>query len=590
MHIKYYPVRGTDDKKAYIVRNVRGAKGAREVVETYPSVNALAAEHGDYKAFLAGRLAELESEGERAKEEALSITIDPNETMDARGETKLWRNTGYLFLQKAYHDLGIEPYLNSWKSASKARFAYSLNDAFRLMVFARVTDPCSKLATARKKDDYAEDFAVTEDDLYDCLGRADKFSRGLTRRLASRCRELLKAEGGGEAIYYDCTNFYFECQRADGERGLRDYGVEKNHRPDPIVEYGLLLDGGGFPVGSCCFRGNESEKTSLIPLLEQAGEESTRARVIVADAGLNTEANKDAIHGSGRNYIFCQSPKQMSKDNAERVANDEGSWLFYDGGKKKVKSLWITRSNGRKERMVVRWDKASADFANAVVDDRVERAKSFIKSPSKLSLKNCQDGKQYIKRIAYDPETGEVSREKSALLLDEGKIAEERKWAGYIVYVTDIPREEDLDRDFVKAEREGHRVVPEDDLGIVGIAGRRNDIEACFREMKSSMDARPIFVRTAEHIRGHLFTVYVALTLLMYIRKRYAPGVTPDQLIEAIQRTGLATLDERKRIYQSTYYSPVVEQLRRSTGLDLLNRKHMTWPMLKETIAKSKSR
>ena len=71
----------------------------------------------------------------------------------------------------------------------------------------------------------------------------------------------------------------------------------------------------------------------------------------------------------------------------------------------------------------------------------------------------------------------------------------------------------------------------------------------------------------------------------LFLQKAYH-----DLGIEAIQRTGLAALDERKRIYQSTYYSPVVEQLRRSTGLDLLKRQHMTWPMLKETIAKSKSR
>lgn len=589
MHIKYYPIRGMGDQKAYIVKNVRGSKGAREIVETYPSVNALAAEHGDYRAFLRGRVAALEAEAASAEEEALAITIDPGETMDAGGETKLWRNTGYLILQKAYYDLGVEAYLNNWKHASGARFAYSLNDAFRLMVFSRVADPCSKLATARKKDDYAEGFDVSEDDLYDCLGRADLFSRGLTRRLSARCRELL-GEGGGDAIYYDCTNFYFEIQGPDGGKGLRDYGVEKNHRPDPIVEYGLLLDGGGYPIGSCCFRGNQSEKTSLLPLLEDAGEEAARVRIVVADAGLNTEANKDAIHGSGRNYVFCQSPKSLSADNAERVVNDEGGWAFYDGGRKKAKSLWIERSNGRRERMVVRWDKASADFMNATIDARVERAGKFIKSPSRLSLRNCQDGKQYIRKIAFDPKTGEVSRERSVLSLSEEEIAKDRKYAGYVVYVTDIPRAEDMDEDFVKEGREGHRVVPQDDLGIVGIAGRRNDIEACFREMKSSMDARPIFVRTPGHIRGHLFTVYVALTLMMYIRKRYAPGVTPRELIEAVQRVGLTTLDERRRIYQSTYYSPIVEQLRRSTGLDLLNRKYMTWPMLKETIAKSKSR
>ncbi len=589
MHIKYYPVRGSDDKRAYIVRNVRGAK-ARDVVERYGSVKALEKEHGDAKAFLEARARELEKAEEGEVGGACSITIDPGAVFDPGADAKLWKNTGYLFLQKAYYDLGIEPFLNKWKHESGLRIGYSLNDAFRLMVYSRVIDPCSKAATARKKDDYAEPFDLTEDDLYDCLGRADDFSARMTARLSSACRELMpKAEIGGDAVFYDCTNFHFECEEADGEGGLRDFGVEKNHRPDPIVEYGLLLDGSGFPLGSCCFRGNESEKRSLIPLLAEAGEEATKARIIVADAGLNTEANKDAIHGSGRNYIFCQSPRMLSAENAEKALEDEG-WTVYDGGRKKVRSVWVQRSNGREERLVVRFDQASADFVNKAVDKRVERAKKLMKSPSRLSFSRCQDGKELIKKVAFDKETGELIKEKSELVLDEAKIAEERKWAGYTIYATDIPRDEDIDKEFEKMKAEGLRVKPETDISIAQIAGRRNDIESCFRVMKTNMDARPLFVWTPAHIRGHLFTVYVALTLVMYIRAVYAGWMSPDALIEALRRCGFAVLDEKRKLYQATYYSPDVEKLRVATGLAYLNRKYMTWPMLKKTIAMSKGR
>lgn len=590
MHIKYYPIRGTGDKRAYIVKNVKGTK-TREIVEKYQSVDELTEKYGDAEKFLKSRVEELESLDRRAIDSVCSITIDTETCLNAAKETKLWRNMGYLILQKAYYDLGIESFLNKWKHDSKAKFAYSLNDAFRLMVYSRVIDPCSKLATARKQEDYVEGFSLSEDDLYDCLGRSDAFSDKLTRRLSLKCRELLPGseEGGGDAIYYDCTNFYFECQGPDGDDGLRDYGVEKNHRPDPIVEYGLLLDGGGFPIGSCCFRGNESEKRSLLPLLHDAGEDSTKAKIIVADAGLNTEANKDAIHGSGRNYVFCQSPKALSKENAARAIG-EGGWKEYDGGRKKVKSAWVKRSNGREERLVVRFDRASADFVNAAIDKRLNRAKALIKNPSSLSFSKCQDGKEYIKKLYFDSKTGEIVKEKSELIIDSAKVEGERKWAGYMLYVTDIPRQSDLDGEFAKMKREGYRVEPMDDLQIVKIAGKRNDIEACFREMKTSMSARPIFVRTAEHIRGHLFTVYVALTIVMYLRKKYASDMTPDRFMEAIRRCGVALIDEKKKLYQSTYYSQELETMRKSTELALLNRKYLTWPMLKEMISESKGR
>ena len=590
MYIKRIPTGDKKDSKVFIAMSVPGSK-KRRTVERLGLFSELAKAKGSEEAaeaFVEARRRELEASEEFKRRGKASVEIDLDREVDlAGGEATNSRNAGYLFLQKAYYDLGIEAFVNKWKFGSCPKLGYSLNDALRLLVFARAEDPGSKLAASRKTADYVEDFDLTIDDLYDSLDRINEFSGRLTRALSAKCRRLLG--DSGDAIYYDCTNFYFEIQGPDGEGGLRDYGVEKNHRPDPIVEYGLLLDAAGYPIGSACFRGNESEKTSLIPLLADAGEEATRARIIVADAGLNTEANKDAIHGSGRNYIFCQSPKALSGDNAERVVDDEGGWTWYDGGKKKVKSLWITRSNGREERMVVRWDKASADFVNATVDARIERAKRFIKSPSRLSLRNCQDGKQYVEKIAVDPKTGEVLREKSVLKLREDDIARDRRFAGYVVYVTDIPRQEDLDRDFVKAEGEGHRVVPEDDIGIVEIAGRRNDIESCFRTMKTDLDGRPLHVRTPKHIRAHLFTVYLALTLVMYVQRKYAKGMTSDRLFRAIRRYTLCRLGGKEDVYRTGYYSRDVDALAKAMGLTL-NREFLAWADVKKQISLTKGR
>lgn len=590
VYIKRIPTNDKKDSKVFIAMSVPGSK-KRRIVEKLGLFSELAKAEGSEEAaeaFIEARRKELEASERFRKRGKAIVEIDlDRETELADGEAVSSRNAGCLFLQKAYYDLGIEPFVNKWKFGNCPKLGYSLNDALRLLVFSRAEDPGSKLAASRKNCDYIEDFDLTVDDLYDCLDRVDAFSGKLTKALSSKCGKLLG--DAGEAIYYDCTNFYFEIQGPDGEGGLRDYGVEKNHRPDPIVEYGLLMDAAGYPIGSSAFRGNESEKRSLIPLLQDAGEEATRARIIVADAGLNTEANKDAIRGSGRNYIFCQSPKALSSDNAERVVGDEGGWRSYDEGRKKVKSLWIRRSNGRMERMVVRWDKASADFVNAAVDARVERAEKFIKNPSKLSLKNCQDGKQYIERIAYDPGTGEVLREKSALRLRDDAIAEDRKYAGYVVYVTDIPRAEDVDEGFIEDKEEGHRVVPEDDLGIVRIAGKRNDIESCFRTMKADLRGRPIYVRTAEHIRAHLFTVYLALTLVMYVQRKYAAGMTSERLFKAIRKYSLCRLGGKEDVYRTGYYSKDVDDLAKAMGLTL-NREFLTWADVKRQISLTKGR
>ena len=109
--------------------------------------------------------------------------------------------------------------------------------------------------------------------------------------------------------YFDCTNYYFDIGRPDvdlldengrpvdrnGEKTSAKYrkrGPEKNHRPDPIVEMGLLMDRNGIPLAYDLFPGNESEKVHMRPIVNRLKQEYSHTRTIfVADRGLNTSDN-----------------------------------------------------------------------------------------------------------------------------------------------------------------------------------------------------------------------------------------------------------------------------------------------------------
>src|SRR5574344_1922719 len=217
MYIKRFPQKN-GDKKIYICMAVPGTK-VRKTLESFPSYRTLCLEHGGEQGaenFLKERIDILSNGEENKKRDEFSIKIDLNQRIDMNNtDLNFAKNAGYLFLQKAYYDLRIEPFLNKWKFDNKLKIKYSLNDAFRLMVYSRVEDPGSKLATSKKSNDYLEDFDLTVDDLYDALDRINEFSGQLTRKLSGRCRELLGSNS--EAIYYDCTNFYFEIQEEDKE-------------------------------------------------------------------------------------------------------------------------------------------------------------------------------------------------------------------------------------------------------------------------------------------------------------------------------------------------------------------------------------
>ena len=64
-------------------------------------------------------------------------------------------------------------------------------------------------------------------------------------------------------LYYDCSNYYFEIEQEDGNK---KYGKSKEHRPNPIIQMGLFMDGDGIPLAFSLFPGNANEQTSLKPL------------------------------------------------------------------------------------------------------------------------------------------------------------------------------------------------------------------------------------------------------------------------------------------------------------------------------------
>ena len=138
--------------------------------------------------------------------------------------------------------------------------------------------------------------------------------------------------------YYDYTNYYFEINYNDSdlvdeegniiEKGYRKKGPEKNHRPDPIVEMGLLMDSNNIPLAYDLFAGNESEKLSLRPIHTRTKCKFALDRtIVVADRGLNTSDNIYALAGkntSNKNsdgYVYGQSVRGADKEFKEWVLN-----------------------------------------------------------------------------------------------------------------------------------------------------------------------------------------------------------------------------------------------------------------------------
>lgn len=593
MYVKRIPVKKMNDKLIYICHasTINGKK--KDIyIEQLGLYSELLKEHNNPESFINERLLINSKKIEELKKNSYNLRIDYTTPLDTVTNNK--RNASLLFLNKIWGDLTLESFFNKWKFDNNKKLKYSINDAARLMVFNRIINPGSKLHDYGNVNSYIEDFDLTIDNIYDSLDIIDEIQNKLTRKLNKSCEEIFEnSKIGYGSIYYDCTNFYFEIQNQDGEEGIRAYGVEKNHRPDPIVEYGLLFHEDGYPIASATFRGNEGEYQTLLPLLKSADESISKSKIICADAGLNSSQNKEVIHSTGRNYVFSQSLKatKIDKDVREWAINGKDMIPYGEkdnkGRYKAYKSRAIIRSNGLEERLVVKYDPKSYDFMMKTILEREKHALEIIKNPSKLSLSKCSDGKQYIKKIIID-KNGEIVKGKSELVLSEEKINYEKSLCGYYAFVTDIPSNDFRDKEYrEELIKNGLRCEPLDDIDIIKIGGKRVEIENCFRIMKTDMQARPIYVRKKEHISAHLFSVYMALTIICILKKKYLNQFTTDEIFTALRNYDFVSLDDLT--YQTSYMDEVIKTLINKMSLDI-QYKYIEKKRIRNIIATSKNR
>ena len=511
------------DAKVYIKHSysVNGVK-KQLVIEKYDSINQLTKEHGNWEVFIKNRVKELNDDRKNKKVENEVLTLDFTKKLNDNYEND--RNFGYLLLQSVYYDLDINSFLYHYKNIEKLKIKYSLNDAMKLLVFSRIINPGSKLKTSKTIKDYAEDFDLSLDDIYHSLDHfynfKDKFQQYLYKKASSICKP------GDTVVYYDVTNFYYEVE---SESELIAYGVEKNHRPDPITSFGLFMDSNGLPIRFSSYRGNISESKQMLPNWKLLRKDlSDNDYIVCADSGMNSADIKKYIQDCKDHFIFSQSVLKLNESEKKEILDDSFWETFASGKKYKVKKIIkdsfvhdknATRKDGKIKTSIDAmyiyiFDQKRRDYILNKLKEREEKARDIINNPSKYDKISSKDGKQYIKKIVYD-NNGEIITEQSELVLDFDTLDKEKKFAGYGAIVTDL---------FEMDVKE-----------IIKIAARRYEIEDCFRQMKTGFSTRPVFVYKTEHIHAHFLICYVALMIMKLLENHYLKNFTADQLFNILR-------------------------------------------------------
>jgi transposase len=447
---------------------------------------------------------------------------------------------GYLFLQRIYHDLGIDKICKT--ISEKRKFDFDIDSILSRLVYGRVIFPASKLATYELSKKFFEQPRFQIQHIYRALEVIGEETDFIQAELYKRSTKVIERRTG--VLYYDCTNYFFEIEQ---EEGLKQYGYSKEHRPNPIVQMGLFMDGDGLPLAFSIQEGNTNEQTTLKPLEKKIFKDFEFSKFVVCtDAGLSSAANRKFNDIGGRAFITTQSVKKLKKLLKEWALSPHGWLLSGDapGGKKlydisKIdetahkestffKEQWINEDK-LEQRLIVTYSVKYKDYQRRIRDGQIGRAEKLIETkPTALKKANQNDYKRFIAKISATDE-GEVA-ENDFYFIDKQAVEAEESFDGFYAVCTNL----------------------EDGVAeIVKVNHRRWEIEECFRIMKHEFKARPVYVKRDERIKAHFMTCFISLLLYRILEKKLEGKYTCSHILEELR--GLNFLEVSGEGYLPAY-------------------------------------
>ena len=516
---------------------------------------------------------------------SMEVKIDFNEKIkitnnSASSSSSL--NIGYFFLQQLYHRLAVGSFFK--EVTADSRITFDPNLVNRFLIYDRILYPGSKLNSLRHLNRYYEQPSFDYQHIHRTLDiMAAHYDEYISRLFDSSCGIVRR---NTSVCYYGCTNFYFETESPDedyldevtGElvKGLRKYGISKQHQPAPLVEMGLFMDADGIPLTMCLASGSDNEQTTAVPLEKKLTKMLHGKKFIYcADAGLGSLNIRNFNSMGGRAFIVTQSVKKLSADLKQAVFNDYGYRLLSDDSPVSVRllkefdksdpdkrPLYLDRAykaipadkaidlgfyeekilkNGKKKRVkspvivpqsvIITFSRKMMEYQRTIRNRQIERAKKLLKNMDPETYKKGpSDVTRFIKRIQNGSDEGKTGKSYG---IDQALIDEEEKYDGYYAIATNLG---------------------ESAKEIVSISSQRYKIEDCFRIMKTDFSGRPVFHHTREHITAHFMICYTALLIYRLLEKKLDDKEMHfpiGPVIETLQNMAVTNIEDM--CYKSTY-------------------------------------
>ena len=589
----------------YIASTIRnGNKSSTHNLLSLGKHSDLIKEHSDVEAYLKEKLNEAMESGIYDSSVQVKYFFDKQ---IKQGEIKQY-DVGEIFAQRLFNETKLGDCLDEIQQ--KHKFKYSLKEIVLFLLAQRLITPFSKRKMYLKaKTNRFNGVSFSLENIYRGMDILIEHKTEILKWLYNHIPTSI--DRNYSVLYFDGTNTYMET---DIEEGLKARGKGKRNEKEPLVSFGLIIDGSGIPLSFVTFKGSGSECKQLIPLEEIIERDFKHTKfTMITDAALSSKEIRCFNSIADKNYVTVVPVRKMSKEKLDEFIfnkskiwntnnpkyNDPNAILNrYDEIIEKLDTLddsdEIDKLNKEMKELlnvfltrrfpVLKDKKPVAYRTNRKVDECIEED-YLISFSLKYALRDRLQRSRLIERASKI-----ISKEGSKKKYKSGDPRQYVKETS-ITYQGEVAKEtiKELDTDLIlkQASLDGYyavstSLIDENEENIISWMKKRWMIEDTFLLMKQFLGFRPINHSKDNRIDCHFFSVFLSTLYYRYIQK-----ICNESKYESLKNLSDESLFDLLRSFQITerkdYYFPNFENNQMQQDIQKLFNVNVSNEIMKKT-------
>ena len=337
-----------------------------------------------------------------------------------------------------------------------------------------------------------------------------------------------------DILFFDTSSTYWETDSTDDallddnddrgdevaravEGAWRTYGHSKDHRPDlPQIVIGMAVTREGIPVRVWTFPGDTSDQVLIRTVKDDLSSWQLNRVIWALDRGFTSAANRRYLQRGGGHYIVGEKLRGDSAEAAVALSRQGRYRTVADN--LRVKEVRVDNGAAR-DRFVICHNPDAATRDAAVRDQIVARLTERIAGSDTLAARKRAE---LAGRLKTKPAFARFLRTTPGGLLriDRAKVRADANFDGKFLLRTS-------DESLTAADiAQGYKGLYEAERG--------------WRDLKSTIDLRPVYHHREDRIRAHIQIQWLALLLLRVAET--AAGDTWRNIRDELERLHLVTL------------------------------------------------